>query len=109
MMDACEPTSFNAALNDPEACIRNGGVTFEKFIAQLEKHWSVGSSHFAPPQMDARVGQTLLAVNRGGEVHTFTEVEAVCGGTQKPCGDRCINADEPCSAVGGCACRGSTP
>ena len=32
----------------------------------------------------------------------------VCGGTQKPCGDRCINADEPCSTIGGCACRSKT-
>ena len=80
MMDACDPASFNAALNDPEACIRNGGVTFEKFIDQLAKHGSIGSWHFAPPQMDARVGQTLLAVNRGGEVHTFTEVEEFGGG-----------------------------
>jgi hypothetical protein len=27
-----------------------------------------------------KVGQTLLAANRGGEVHTFTEVEKFGGG-----------------------------
>ncbi len=32
----------------------------------------------------ARVGQTLLAVNRGGEVHTFTEAEDVGGGSVLP-------------------------
>ena len=80
MMDACDPTTFNAALNDPEACVRNGGVTFQNFLDQLAKHGSAGAWHFAPPHVEARVGQTLLAVNRGGEVHTFTEVEEFGGG-----------------------------
>jgi len=80
MMDACDPTTFNAALRDPTACIRNGGITFEKFIAQLEKHGEIGAWHFAPPEMNVAVGQTLLAINRGGEVHTFTEVEEFGGG-----------------------------
>ncbi len=30
---------------------------------------------FSPGTLSASVGQTLLAVNQGGEVHTFTEVE----------------------------------
>ena len=80
MMDACDPTTFNAALNDPTACARNGGVTFEHFIAQLQKHQKVGAWHFAPPTINVRVGDALLAVNRGGEVHTFTEVEQFGGG-----------------------------
>lgn len=80
MMDACDPTSFNAALNDPTACARNGGVTFDHFIAQLQKHQRVGAWHFAPPVLNVSVGDVLLAVNRGGEVHTFTEVEHFGGG-----------------------------
>jgi hypothetical protein len=79
MMDACDPTTFNAVLGDG-ACVRNGGVTFENFVAQLEKHQQVGSWRFAPGNVHARVGEILTAVNRGGEVHTFTEVAAFGGG-----------------------------
>ena len=80
MMDACDPTTFNLALNDPTACIRNGGVTFDHFIAQLQKHARAGAWHNAPSKMNVRVGQTLVARNHGGEVHTFTEVEEFGGG-----------------------------
>ena len=79
MMDACDPASFNAVLG-AGACARKGGVSFSKFIEQLGRHGRVGAWHFAPPRVSARVGQTLLAVNRGGEVHTFTEVEEFGGG-----------------------------
>jgi plastocyanin len=79
MMDACDPQSFNAAVG-PGTCIRNGGVRFAKFLQLLEKHQKVGSWHFAPASLKVRVGQELLAVNRGGEVHTFTEVEEFGGG-----------------------------
>ena len=79
MMDACDPTTFDAVLG-PGSCVRNGGVTFEKFLEQLGAHQKVGGWQFAPPQTHARVGDVLLAVNRGGEVHTFTEVAAFGGG-----------------------------
>jgi hypothetical protein len=79
LKDACDPTTFNAAIGRG-TCVRNGGVTFAKFIAQLQKHQEVGAWHNAPPQMTAREGQTLLAINRGGEVHTFTRVASFGGG-----------------------------
>jgi plastocyanin len=79
MMDACDPQTFNAALG-AGTCARNGGVTFQRFLKLLGKHQAIGAWHFAPPTVNARVGQTLLAVNRGGEVHTFTEVEEFGGG-----------------------------
>jgi plastocyanin len=79
MMDACDPTTFNAELGDG-ACVRNGGVTFAKFIEQLEKTGNVGSWRFSPGNVHVRVGEILTAVNRGGEVHTFTEVAAFGGG-----------------------------
>jgi plastocyanin len=79
MMDACDPESFNAVLG-AGACLRNGGVSFAKFIQLLGKHQEVGGWHFAPATLRVRVGQELLAVNRGGEEHTFTEVEAFGGG-----------------------------
>jgi plastocyanin len=79
MLDACDPTTFDAAVG-PGTCLRNGGVTFDHFIAQLQKHGKAGAWAFDPPRIGAKVGQTLLATNRGGEVHTFTEVEEFGGG-----------------------------
>jgi plastocyanin len=79
MQDACDPDTFNAVLG-PGTCVRNGGVKFDDFISQLTRLARVGAWHFAPPQVNARVGQEFLAINRGGEVHTFTEVEEFGGG-----------------------------
>ena len=83
MMDACEPESFNAAVG-PGTCIRQGGLVFSKFLALLGKHQKVGAWHFAPSSINARVGQGLVASNKGGEVHTFTEVEEFGGGIVPP-------------------------
>ncbi|HET7425227.1 MAG TPA: hypothetical protein VFJ92_16795, partial [Gemmatimonadales bacterium] len=77
MKDACDPASFGAAGVD---CLRNGGFLFDKFINQLGKHGIMKAWHFAPSVVHAKVGQTLMAVNRGGEEHTFTEVEEFGGG-----------------------------
>ena len=74
MRDACDPETFNEAVG-PGTCIRNGGVRFAKFLQLLGQHQKVGAWHFAPNSVKAKVGQELLAVNRGGEDHTFTEVE----------------------------------
>ncbi len=79
MMDACDPATFNAAVG-PGTCTRSGGVRFEDFLRLLGAHQSIGSWHFAPTTLNARVGQTLLAFNQGGEVHTFTEVAEFGGG-----------------------------
>jgi hypothetical protein len=79
MMDACDPETFNAAIG-PGTCVRQGGVRFERFLRLLGQHQSVGPWRFAPATIHARVGQTLHAVNHGGEVHTFTEVEEFGGG-----------------------------
>ena len=80
ILDACDPTSFNAAIG-AGTCARPGGMSFDQFIAQLTKHGSVGAWTFAPANnVTGREGQVLLAINRGGEVHTFTEVEEFGGG-----------------------------
>jgi hypothetical protein len=83
MMDACDHATF-AAQNPPILCTRNGGVTFGDLISQLQAHQSAGAWHNAPSEMDARVGLNLLAVNRGGEVHTFTKVAHFGGGIVPP-------------------------
>jgi plastocyanin len=79
MEDGCDPQSFNAVFG-PGTCVRSGGVNFDQFIALLMKHQSAGAWHFGPPQTDAKAGDTFVAVNRGGEVHTFTEVDEFGGG-----------------------------
>ncbi|HEX5832031.1 MAG TPA: hypothetical protein VFY16_13705 [Gemmatimonadaceae bacterium] len=79
MFDACDPATFDAALG-AGTCLRSGGMSFSQFIEQLTRHQDVGAWHFAPPTMNVPEGATLLATNRGGEVHTFTEVDEFGGG-----------------------------
>lgn len=84
MNDACDPATFNAAVG-PGSCVnRQAGVNFAHFIADLTRNQSVGAWHFAPSVATASVGDTFLAVNRGGEVHTFTHVAAFGGGMVPP-------------------------
>ena len=78
MMDACSP-SFNLFVG-PGTCTRNGGVDFNEFVAQLTAHQAAGAWHNAPDQTDAWLGDSLVAVNNGGEVHTFTRVTTFGGG-----------------------------
>jgi plastocyanin len=79
LFDACDPETFNAAVG-PGTCTRSGGVRFDSFVAELMRHHSAGGWHFAPSQVTMRAGALLVANNRGGETHTFTEVEEFGGG-----------------------------
>jgi plastocyanin len=78
--DACDPETFNQALQDPNACVRAGGVKFDQFVSQLTRLSFIGPWNFAPSTANVRVGQTFAVVNRGGEKHTFTEVAEFGGG-----------------------------
>jgi plastocyanin len=71
--DKCDPATFNAVLGDG-ACVGNGDVTFDAFIAELEATHTVGSWRFAPGQATLSSGTALVADNTGGEFHTFTQV-----------------------------------
>jgi plastocyanin len=77
MFDACDAPSFTQAGID---CARNHGMPFPELIAQLVAHQFAGAWHFAPSQTDAKLGDALIAVNKGGEVHTFTRVASFGGG-----------------------------
>lgn len=77
MMDACDGPSF--AQNGVD-CARAHGVSFNDLFAQVANNGFAGAWHNAPSQMDAKVGLTLIAVNNGGEVHTFTRVAHFGGG-----------------------------
>jgi plastocyanin len=78
MMDACSP-SFNVFVG-PGTCARPGGVDFLDFIAQLQRNQFAGAWHNAPSQTDAWLGDALVAINKGGEDHTFTRVANFGGG-----------------------------
>ena len=79
MQDACDPTTFNAMFGDG-TCVRNGGVTVERFIEQLESMQKAPAWFFAPSNINTTAGSTITAYNRGGEVHTFTHVANFGGG-----------------------------
>jgi len=80
MMDACDPATFNENV-EPGTCVdRHGGMKFDQFIAELTLTQKAGAWHFAPPNTTAREGQTLVATNNGGEIHTFTRVSQFGGG-----------------------------
>lgn len=73
--DACEPTSFNAAIG-PGTCVGSGTVTFQAFIAELSATHQVATWNFSPANFTIQKGDRLIVTNHGGETHTYTEVAA---------------------------------
>jgi len=87
IFDQCDPDTFNA-FGGPGTCVGNaGGVQFDVFISQLMHHGSAGAWHFTPDPLRLREGEEFIATNRGGEAHTFTEVEEFGGGFFQPLND----------------------
>jgi hypothetical protein len=80
MLDECDPRTFNAALGEGTCVGRHTGITFEKFIATLTRLENVPAWRFAPAHLEAELDQTIVALNKGGEVHTFTRVAEFGGG-----------------------------
>jgi plastocyanin len=79
ILDACDPTSFDAVFG-LGTCVRGGGRNLFDFLDEVTAKQQADAWRFAPGNIEARVGQTLLAINRGGEKHTFTEVKEFGGG-----------------------------
>lgn len=79
ILDACDPISFDAVFG-VGTCVRGGGRNLFDFLDEVGAKHEAGAWRFASANIEARVGQTLLAINRGGEKHTFTEVRQFGGG-----------------------------
>jgi hypothetical protein len=78
--DSCDPATFNAVFNDPTICVKQGHVPFDRFIAELTRTQKAAQWRFAPTNVELEGGENLLAINHGGEVHTFTRVNRFGGG-----------------------------
>lgn len=82
ILDNCDGPTFNAAIG-AGACVRDGGMTFEAFFARLADG-GARSWRFSPQWATVKAGGTVVAVNRGGETHSFTEVARFGGGCVPP-------------------------
>jgi hypothetical protein len=76
MRDDCDPASFNAAIG-PGTCVGGGGTTFDEFLDALadggDHHWKFNNDR-------TEADRAVNAQNRGGETHSFTEVNHFGGG-----------------------------
>ena len=79
MLDDCDAATFDAVLG-AGACVKNGGVTFDAFVGQLLTTGQAPAWRFASARVKLPAGGSIEAYNRGGEFHTFTEVQAFGGG-----------------------------
>ena len=80
MLDDCDPVTFNAAIG-PGTCTRTEpGTPFGDFFGQLLATGHAPAWRFAPTALKLPAGASIVAYNKGGEDHTFTEVAAFGGG-----------------------------
>ncbi len=79
ILDDCDPATFDAVLG-AGACAGDGETTFQQFIAELVATQTAEEWKFDDDRFDVKPGGAILAVNRGGETHTFTRVKEFGGG-----------------------------
>lgn len=77
--DSCDPETFNAEIG-PGTCVKPGPTTFDEFVGELAATQNVRSWRFNPLTATAHEGVDLVAINVGGEEHTFTPVQQFGGG-----------------------------
>lgn len=101
--DSCDPESFNAALQDEDACVKPLGTTFQDFIAEVIATQAARDWRFTPDHPTARLGVNLLGNNVGGEEHTFTPVREFGGSIVPPLNELLGNHAPPqeCTTLDG--------
>jgi plastocyanin len=77
--DRCDSASFNAGLG-AGTCTRAGGTSLAQFNSQLAAQQFVNGWDFNPNALTIRMGQSISAMNNGGEKHSFTQVRQFGGG-----------------------------
>jgi plastocyanin len=82
--DTCDPATFNAALG-PGACVPikgDGGSTeFEELLEQVADDGKAEYYKFSPRKTKVDAGERVVAeFRKGGEAHTFTEVDVFGAG-----------------------------
>jgi plastocyanin len=83
--DDCDPITFNAAgqaLFEQSLCEEDfgGSVTFGEFLDAMVLVGGHDVWRFNPDHTTISQGESLKAINTGGESHSFTEVEDFGGG-----------------------------
>jgi plastocyanin len=83
-LDECDPATFNAAnAAGPDFC-KNVAVGASTTFSALFSKAQIGSPDpnwdFEPDKLTVNEGTPIIAVNEGGEPHTFTEVAQFGGG-----------------------------
>ena len=79
MLDDCDSLSFNAVIG-PGTCTKDGSTSFQEFVGQLLAMGHAPAWRFAPTSLQLPAGSSIVAFNKGGEDHTFTEVAHFGGG-----------------------------
>jgi hypothetical protein len=77
LRDDCDPATFNAAVG-PGTCVGDGDTTFPDFLAEVFATGSAEKWRFNPDNTGVERG--VNSHNRGGEVHSFTQVQHFGGG-----------------------------
>src|SRR6202140_3895550 len=82
MWDNCDPATFNAALA-PGACQPgdHGTEKYSIFIGELAADRIAGAWRFGSTAYTIASGDSTALDNRGGELHTFTTVAKLGGGS----------------------------
>ena len=94
-LDECDPMTFNLPSNAGPGFCKNVAVgysvTFSKLFADAAaEHPDKDKWDFEPDNLTVDEGTPIIAVNQGGEPHTFTEVAQFGGGFIPP-----LNGGEP--------------
>lgn len=87
-LDECDPATFNLPSNvGPDFC-KNVALgyttTFSKLLAEAASGSPDRNWDFEPDTLTVDQGTPIIAVNQGGEPHTFTEVAQFGGGFVPP-------------------------